>query len=74
MRLEVKKWGNGVAVRLPRESAEYGRLEPGMNVDVDVRPLQEDQDWEPYTFDSGVKDLSQRIDEIAWGYLDEKYK
>lgn len=73
MRLIVKKWGNGLAVRLPRESAELGRLEEGMELEAALRPLKAKTGWKPHTFRSEIPDLSQRIDEIAWGHLDEKY-
>lgn len=62
-----------MALRPPRESAEYGRLEEGMEVEVEIRPIKRAKGWKPLTFRSGIKDLSQHIDEIAWAYLDEKY-
>lgn len=72
MRLEVKKWGNGIALRPPRDGPEYGRLEPGMEVEVRITPVKKvAKDWRPYTYRSGMKDASQRIDEIAWGFTDE---
>lgn len=75
MELEVKKWGNGIAIRLPRERPEYGRLEPGMKIEVQVRVMtRPDKAWEPYTFEGRVPDASQRIDEIAWGYMDNDHE
>lgn len=44
-----------------------------MEVEVEIRPIKRAKGWKPLTFRSGIKDLSQRIDEIAWAYLDEKY-
>ena len=73
MRLKVKKWGNGIALRPPRHSSEYGTLEEGTEVEVVIRPVKKVKDWKPLTFDSGFPDFSQRIDEIAWGWMDEKY-
>lgn len=36
MRVKVAKWGNSIAVRLPREVVERFRLKPGSLMDVDV--------------------------------------
>lgn len=73
MRLVVKRWGNGLAVRLPRQSPQLGRLEEGMELEADIKPLKPRTAWKPHTFRSGIPDLSQRVAEIAWGHLDDKY-
>lgn len=81
MRTTIKKWGNGLAVRLPRSSPETGRLEEGMEVEVQVRALKRVKNWKPVTFRSPIPDLSVRHDEIReerfqerWGYLVKKVK
>jgi hypothetical protein len=73
MRLVVKKWGNGLAVRLPRESAEFGRLEEGDELEADIRRVLEPTDWRPHVIDSGLGDLAERHDYYAWSYLDERF-
>jgi antitoxin component of MazEF toxin-antitoxin module len=67
MRLKVKRWGNGMAIRLPRESAETGRLEEGMEVDVVVKVVKHvGARWKPAAFawKDGRSDLSIRHDEF----------
>lgn len=36
MKVQVAKWGNSTAVRLPKAVVEQLKLEPGMTVDVSV--------------------------------------
>lgn len=72
MRLEIKKWGNGIAVRLPRESTEFGRLEPGMEIDVEIGARKPKKDWEPYVVDLGPADLSERHREYTAKLLGRK--
>lgn len=76
MLFTIKRWGNGIAVRLPRESPELGRLEEGMRVEAHFRPVKPSKNWKPYTFRSGIRELSVRHDEILeaafqerWGHL-----
>lgn len=45
----------------------------GQEVDVTIRRAKDIADWKPLTFRSGIPDLSQRVDEFAWGYLEEKF-
>lgn len=79
MRFVVKRWGNGLAVRLPRNSAELGRLEEGMELEAEVKPIRNAKRWKPFTFHSGIPDLSVRHDELRdaaieerWGHLRRK--
>lgn len=81
MRLRIKKWGNGLALRLPRNSPELGRLEEDMEVEAELRPIRKAKNWKPVTFRSPIPDLSVRIDEIReqvfqerWGHLLKKVK
>lgn len=60
MRLEIKKWGNGIAIRLPRDSTEFGRLEPGMEIEVEIGARKPKKPWKPHVVDLGPPDLSQR--------------
>jgi antitoxin component of MazEF toxin-antitoxin module len=67
VRLKVKRWGNGMAVRLPRESPETGRLEEGMEVDVAVKVVKRvAARWKPAAFAwaDGRTDLSVRHDDF----------
>ena len=73
MRLTVKRWGNGLAVRLPRTSPELGRIEEGTELEANFRPIKDTKDWRPVTVRSGIRDGSIRHDELAWGYLDDKF-
>lgn len=73
MRFVVKKWGNGLAIRLPRNSAELGRLEEGITVEAHLRPVKNTAGWKPVTFRSGRSDMSVRHDEYIWGYMTDKY-
>lgn len=36
MRVKVAKWGNSIAVRLPKEVVERFRLKPGSLIDIDA--------------------------------------
>jgi antitoxin MazE len=36
MRTQIAKWGNSLAVRLPRQVAEAAGLEEGSSIDLDV--------------------------------------
>ena len=54
MKVQVAKWGNSTAVRLPKAVVELLKLEPGMTVDVSVEdgnirlvPFQGDDAAEP---------------------------
>src|SRR5687767_11399894 len=57
MRLVVKKWGLGLAVRLPRRSKEIGTIQEGMELEVRVRPVKDLSKWKPATFKGGPADL-----------------
>lgn len=54
MKVQVAKWGNSTAVRLPKAVVEQFGLRPGMTVDVSVEdgkirlvPVQGDDEAEP---------------------------
>ncbi|HLE46711.1 MAG TPA: hypothetical protein VI818_00315 [Candidatus Thermoplasmatota archaeon] len=73
MRRTVKKWGNGLAVRLPRESPETGRLEAGMELDVSLKVIKKvSPNWRPLAVDfgDGRTDWSTRHDEYLAEHLD----
>lgn len=70
MRLVVKRWGNGLAVRLPRNSPEIGRLAEGVEVEATVRPVRAATRWKPVVLRSPIPDPSQHIDEIRAGVFD----
>lgn len=73
MRLHVKKWGNGLAVRLPRQDPSIGRLEEGMEVEVQVKVVAAKSNWKPYVVSGGPKDPSVNHDELMWGYMSERF-
>ena len=71
MRLVLRKWGNSLAVRLPREDPKYGRLEEGMEIEIDARPIR--KATKPLlTFTGGPPDLALRHDEYRLGLLDSE--
>jgi antitoxin component of MazEF toxin-antitoxin module len=74
MRLVVKKWGNGLAVRLPRESAELGRLQEGDALEVSASRIGVSRSWKPATWRGGPKDLSVNHDHVIEEILEEKVK
>lgn len=59
------KWGNSVAVRLPREIPGVGRLEPGMVLDIEVRIVRDVRKWKPFTVEGGPADLSTNHDQYV---------
>ncbi|MBI2077902.1 MAG: hypothetical protein HYT80_05960 [Euryarchaeota archaeon] len=67
MHVVVKKWGNSYGVRLPVESAEFGRLHDGKELEINGRPLPKAKDWKPMTFRSGHKDLAENHDKYLEG-------
>lgn len=74
MRVIVKKWGNGIAVRLPRDSLALGRLEEGGELELSASRVGPSRPWKPATWRGGPKDLSTNHDQVIEEILEEKMK
>lgn len=71
MRLVLRKWGNSLAVRLPRDDPTYGRLEEGMEIEIEARPVRKTS--KPLlTFTGGPPDLVEMHDQYRLGMRDEE--
>lgn len=69
----IKKWGNGLAIRLPRNSPELGRLEEGVIVEAHLRPVRRTGNWKPATFRGGPRDLSINHDHYRVAAIEERF-
>lgn len=50
-----------------------GRLEEGMEIEAQIKPLRDMKKWKPFTFHSGIPDLSIRHDEIREAAFEERW-
>ncbi|HLE96524.1 MAG TPA: AbrB/MazE/SpoVT family DNA-binding domain-containing protein [Candidatus Thermoplasmatota archaeon] len=73
MDAEVKRWGNGLAVRLPKRELDRLGIKEGDAVDIEVRKVAKGKRRKrislagvPILHDS-VSDVSERHDEYLYG-------
>ena len=65
----LQRWGNSLAVRIPKDEVERLGLGEGSTVDVNLRPVPEERNdlaGRP-TYRDPDPDISVKVDEILYG-------